>query len=289
MSQSTPVERSIGPVAARAMASVGVITPTPCSRSRQIGWPVISVSYSSSRGGISSSSAQHVVAPARRQVGGDATGADVVVVHPQAGDLLEEAQHLLALAPAVDHHRHGAEVHAVGREEQQVAGHPVELGHQHADPHRPLGDLLVDAEQLLGGEGERQLVEERAEVVHARDVRAALHVRQRLAGLLHPGVQVADDRLAAQHRLALQLEHQAQHAVGAGVRRAHVEDHRLVLVRIVRDVAELGRLGLAHAQHGADLAQQLPARQPLDCAALSSCDSSRSTVRRCQSVVRPGS
>ena len=30
-----------------------VITPTPCSRSRQIGWPVSSVSYSSSRGGIS--------------------------------------------------------------------------------------------------------------------------------------------------------------------------------------------------------------------------------------------
>ena len=56
MSQSTPVERSTAPVAARAMASVGVITPTPCSRSRQIGWPVISVSYSSRRGGISSSS-----------------------------------------------------------------------------------------------------------------------------------------------------------------------------------------------------------------------------------------
>ena len=69
-----------------------------------------------------SSSAQHVVAPAVGQVGGDAAGADVVVVHPQAGDLLEEAQDLLALAPAVEHHRHGAEVHAVGGQEQQVRG-----------------------------------------------------------------------------------------------------------------------------------------------------------------------
>ena len=203
---------------------------------------------------------QHVVAPARRQVGGDATDADEVVVHPQAGDLLEEAQHLLALAPAVDHHRHGAEVHAVGGQEQQVAGHPVELGQQHADPHRPLGDVVVDAEQLLGGEGERQLVEERAEVVHPRDVRAALQVRQLLAGLLHAGVQVADDRLAPQHRLALHLQHQPQHAVGARVGRAHVEDHRLVLVGVLGQVAELRRLGLAHPQHGADLAQQLLGR-----------------------------
>ena len=138
-----------------------------------------------------------------------------------------------------------------------MARHPVQLGHQHADPHRPLGDVVVDAEQLLGGHREHQLVEERAEVVHAGDVRAALHVRQLLAGLLHAGVQVADDRLAPQHRLALQLEHQAQHAVGRRVLRTHVDDHRLVVVGVLREVAELGRLGLAHAQHGADLAQQL--------------------------------
>ena len=78
-----------------------------------------------------------------------------------------------------------------------------------------------------------------------------------LAGLLHAGVQVADDRLAAQHCLALQLEHQPQHAVRARVLRAHVDDHRLILVGIVGEVAELGGLGLAHAQHGADLAHQL--------------------------------
>ena len=92
------------------------------------------------------------------------------------------------------------------------------------------GMSLVDAEQLLGGHREHQLVEERAEVVHPGDVGAALQVGQRLAGLLHPGVQVADDRLAAQDGLALQLEHEAQHAVGAGVLRPHVDDHRLVLV-----------------------------------------------------------
>ena len=171
------------------------------------------------------------VAPAVGQVGGHAAGADVVVVHPQAGDLLEDPQALLAVAPAVDHHRHRADVHAVGGEEQQVGRHPVQLGDEHADPLRPLGDVLVDAEQLLGGERERQLVEERRGVVHAGDVRGALEVGEVLTRLLHAGVQVADDRLRAQHGLALELEHEAQHAVGAGVLRTHVDDHGLVVGR----------------------------------------------------------
>ena len=87
----------------------------------------------------------------------------------------------------------------------------------------------LDPEQLLGGQREHQLVEQRREVVHAGDVGAALQVGELLAGLLHAGVQVADDRLAPQHRLALELQHEAQHAVGARVLRPHVDDHRLVV------------------------------------------------------------
>ena len=42
------------------------------------------------------------------------------------------------------------------------------------------------------------------------------------------------------------------------VLRAHVDDHRLVVVGVLDvEVAERGRLGLGQAQHGADLAQQL--------------------------------
>ena len=59
-------------MAPRAIASWAVMTPTPCSRSRQIGWPVISMSYSSSRGREDVEEAEHVVAPAVGQVGGDA-------------------------------------------------------------------------------------------------------------------------------------------------------------------------------------------------------------------------
>jgi hypothetical protein len=200
--------------------------------------------------------AQDVVAPAVGEIGGHAAGTDVVVVHPQPGDLLEEPQHLLALAPAVEHHRHGADVHAVGGEEQDVRRDPVELAHEHADPLGPLGDVVLDAEQRLGGQREDQLVEQGGRVVHAGHVGGALEVGELLARLLHPRVQVADDRLRAQDRLALQLEHEAQHAVGAGVLWPHVDDHRLVFARLGLAL-QLGRLGFGQAQHRADLAQQL--------------------------------
>ena len=62
----------------------------------------------------------------------------------------------------------------------------------------------------------------------------ALHVGEVLARLLHAGVQVADDGLAAKHGFALQFQHQAQHAVGTGVLRAHVDDHGLILGGICR-------------------------------------------------------
>ena len=154
------------------------------------------------------------------------------MVHPQAGDHLEQAQHLFTLAPAVEHHRHRADVHAVGRLEQQVRRHAVDLRHHHADPLRALGHL--DVEETFDREAVDELVRERRRVVHARDVGAALHVRELLARLLHAGVQVADDRLDAQDLFGVELHHESQHAVRRRVLRTHVDDHgvaELVLLR----------------------------------------------------------
>ena len=69
------------------------------------------------------------------------------------------------------------------------------------------------------------------DVVHPGHVRRALDVRELLAGLLHPGVEVADHRLRAHHRLAVELHHDPQHPVGRRVLRTHVDDHRLVARR----------------------------------------------------------
>ena len=198
---------------------------------------------------------RNVVPPSVGQVGRHATGTDVVVVHPEPGRLLEEAQHHLALAEAVDHHGRRAEVHAVGGHPHEVGRHPLQLGHEHADPHRPRREL--HSQELLGGHGEDQLVGEGREVVHAGHVGGALDVGELLTGLLHAGVQVPDDRLGAQHGLAVELQHQAQHPVRRGVLRAHVDDHRVVVAPFDVDVVGVDEVPLGQPEDGADLPAQL--------------------------------
>ncbi len=168
---------------------------------------------------------ERVLLPTVGQVGGDAAGTHVVVVHAQPGDGLEQAQHLFAFAPAVQHHRDRADVHPVRRLEQQVRAHAVELRHHHADPLRARRHL--DVEQPFRCEAVHELVGDRRGVVHARDVGRTLDVRELLAGLLHTGVQVADHRFDLQDLFAVELHHEPQHAVGRRVLRTHVDDHRV--------------------------------------------------------------
>jgi len=102
---------------------------------------------------------EHVVLPAVGKVGGQSAGADEVVVHPQPGDGLEQPKRLLALAPAVDHHRHRAEVHAVGGLEQEVRADAGDLDEHHAHPGRALGELEV--EEAFHRHREHELVRQR--------------------------------------------------------------------------------------------------------------------------------
>ena len=48
-------------------------------------------------------------------------------------------------------------------------------------------------------------------------------------------MQVTNDRLGAQHEFAVEFQHQAQHAVGGRMRRAHVDDHGFVVAPVVVD------------------------------------------------------
>jgi hypothetical protein len=99
--------------------------------------------------------------------------------------------------------------------------------HQHADRADPLRHLRVDAEHAFDRQTERQAVRLRAEVIHALDERNHLLPLLLLRGLLDAGVQVADGRRHRHDRLAIELQHQPQHAVRAGVLRPHVDGHRL--------------------------------------------------------------
>ena len=95
-----------------------------------------------------------------------------------------------------------------------------------------------------------------AEVVHRRgDVVGAvgpgdhLGVAVMLAQLLGAPVQVADDRVAIDDQLAVELQHDAQHAVGAGVLRTHVEGHQ-PLAGLQRDVFLDGQRAHATSRPG---------------------------------------
>ena len=82
-----------------------------------------------------------------------------------------------------------------------------------------------------------------------------VHQHERLARvaelreLLRASVHVADDRLGAGDDLAVELDHDPEHAVGRRVLGTHVDDHRLVFADLDVDVAGVeGRrpLGRSH-------------------------------------------
>ena len=70
---------------------------------------------------------------AARQILAQAADAHVAREHAEAGDQLVDVEQQLALAEAVEHHRDGADLHAVRAEPDQMAVDALQLGEQHAD------------------------------------------------------------------------------------------------------------------------------------------------------------
>jgi hypothetical protein len=81
------------------------------------------------------------------------------------------------------------------------------------------------------GQAVGRLLEHRREVVHPGAEGDPLHPGAELHVLLDAGVQVADARAGLGHRLAVELEDEAEHAVRRRVLRAHVDDDALLVQR----------------------------------------------------------
>ncbi len=161
---------------------------------------------------------------AARQVLAQTADAEVAREEPESGDQLVDVQQQLALADRVEEHRHGADFHRVRANPDQVARHPLQLGDQHADVLHALWHL--EAEELLDGQDVGEAVGLRGQIVHPLDERDHLLPLLLFRRLLDPGVQVADGRHARLDRLAIELQHEAQHAMRAGVLGPHVDGHR---------------------------------------------------------------
>src|SRR3989454_106291 len=188
-----------------------------------------------------------LLVPARRDV--VARPADLVeaVEEPRARQLLEAVEHHLALADRVQEDggaaaQRPAHVQAPGAEPEAVRRDPLQLGGDHAQVLRALGD--VDPRDLLDGRDVRELRGHCGDVVGLRCDGRILDVGERLAELLVAPVEVADHRVHADDRLTLEREDHAKDAVGRRVLRPHV--HHEALVTPVAQLDDLLGLGVGH-------------------------------------------
>ena len=162
--------------------------------------------------------------PAVGQVVAHAAEAEVVEHHARAADGLQQVEDGLAVAEHVEDHgrAQGRQVGGERAHGHQVAGDAVELADDDADELRaPRGPY---AGQLLDRHDVAPLAVHAGDVLGAVRVRDVLEVGALLGDLLVAAVQVADHRDDVLDELAVQGDHEAQHAVRAGVLRAHVDD-----------------------------------------------------------------
>ena len=137
---------------------------------------------------------------------------------------------------------------------------PGQLGQQHAQPLRFLGNL--QRQQPLHGQAIAEVVGHRAEVVDPVGQRNNLLIKLGLAGLLDAGMQVADLRVEPDHDLAVDLHHQAQNSVHRRVLRAHIQHHVLIVRAFGHGASRMGMpivsAHLAIPLHRIVLAQRMP-------------------------------
>ena len=164
------------------------------------------------------------------QVAVDPADAEVVEEHPLAGERGQQVDDLVALDERPQDRRQAAEVERHPAEEEGVAGDPVELGREHPDVLGPARDLHV--EQLLERHDPGPLAEQRADVLERVEVADRLVVVGVLAELLDAAMQVAEDGVDVDDLLAVELEHDPQHAVGGRVLGTHVDEQLAIAERV---------------------------------------------------------
>ena len=140
----------------------------------------------------------------------------------RAAIVLENLEHLFALAEAVEHRRDGPDVQRVRAQPEQVAGYPVQLGEY--DPRRLRPRRRFHVQQLFHGQAVAQAVRDGRHVVHAVHVGVEHLVGAVLGDLFHPSMQVADDALGPHHLFSVEFQNHAQHAVRGRVLWTHIEN-----------------------------------------------------------------
>ena len=142
-------------------------------------------------------------------------------MHARATGTLIEHHQFFALFETPERRRQRADVHGLRRDVQEMREDAADFGIEHAD------DLAADrhfrAGQSLDGDRKGVLLVHRRHVVEAVEIGHGLEIGLRLDQLLGAAVQKADMRIDALDDFAVELEHQAQHAVRRRVLRPEID------------------------------------------------------------------
>ena len=149
-------------------------------------------------------------------------------VHAAAGGALVEHHQLLALLEPPQRRGERAHVHRLGGDVEEMREQPPDLAIEHADELGAARD--GNAQELFGREAEGVLLVHRRDVVEPVEIRDRLQIGLVLDQLFGAPVQQPDMRIDPLHNLAVELEHQTQHAVRRRVLRPEVD----------REIAERG-------------------------------------------------
>ena len=224
-SRGTPEPRSAGPLSPIATASGPLITPMPLVRSSQMRLWVSSSSVLDDLRVHDLAELEDLLVPAGRNLQRQPANPHRVVGEPRAAVLLEQVEDQLALAERIEEHRHRADVHRVGAQPEAVAGNPLELAENR--PHVARAARHLDRHQLLDRLAVADVVGRGRHVVHPVGQQDDLRPVAVLAQFLDAAVEVADHDLGVDDLLAIEPQHDPQHAVRARMLRPHV-DHQLV-------------------------------------------------------------
>ncbi len=161
--------------------------------------------------------------PARRQIGRGPADRQIAVGQPGAASFFEQVQNLFAFAKGIQKRAERAQVEPIGPHADQVAGDAAHLGDDHAQMLGLFGQF--ELEQLFDRHGPAQVHVHPGQVIHPIGVRNPLPRRQILADLFGAAMQIADVRRRFRNDFAIGPQHQPQHAMRAGMLRAHVDQH----------------------------------------------------------------
>ena len=163
----------------------------------------------------------------RRQILMHASRAEIGRVHAAAARPLIEHHQLLAFLEAPERRRERAHIHGLGGDVEEMRKQPADLGIEHADE---LGAFRHrDADELLHRERISVLLVHRRDVVEAVEIGQRLEIGLVLDQLLGAAVEQADMRIDPFDDLAVELEHEAQHAMGGRMLRPKIDGEFAVL------------------------------------------------------------